>query len=146
MSLHRRNAKLEKALQEAETASRERAQLVRELEEITKMPISPDDQLETEHRIVMQASSNMVDLALEHHSVDHTLTLYYNSLTASSIQYSIDLTQPLSPHQLTLLLQKYSIPTPSLLCLFSGETSVWRIKLRYTNSLFTPLYLTSVHA
>ena len=43
MNLHRRTAELEKALQEAETLSRERAQQVHEMEEIPKIPISPDD-------------------------------------------------------------------------------------------------------
>ena len=56
MSLHRRTMELEKALQEAETLLRE---------EVPKTPISPDDQLETEHRLVMEASSNLVNLALE---------------------------------------------------------------------------------
>lgn len=123
LSLHQRTTQLEKALQEAENLSRERARQIRELEEIPKIPISPDEQLETEHRIVMQASSNMVDLALEHHSVDQTLTLYYNSLTASSVQYSTDLTQPVPPHQLTLLLQKYSHYTHPILAMsfFRGD-------------------------
>lgn len=123
MNLHRRTAQLEKALQEAETLSRERAQQVHEMEEIPKIPISPDDQLETEHRIVMQASSNMVDLALERCSVDQTLTLYYNSLTASAVQYSTDLTQPLPPNHFTLLLQKYSYYTHPILAMtfFRGD-------------------------
>ena len=65
MSLHRRTMELEKALKEAETLLRERTQQVHELEEVPKIPISSDDQLETEHRLVMQASSNLVNLALE---------------------------------------------------------------------------------
>ena len=123
LNLHQRTTDLEKALHDAEAVSRERARLIREMEEIPKIPISPDDQLETEHRIVMQASSNMVDLALEQRSVDQTLTLYYNSLTASSVQYSTDLTQPLPPHQLTLLLQKYSHYTHPILAMsfFRGD-------------------------
>ena len=92
MDLHRRTAHLEKALQEAEALSRERAQQVREMEEVPKIPISPDDQLETEHRLVMESSSNIVSLALESRSVDQTLTLFYNALTASAVQYSTDLT------------------------------------------------------
>ena len=55
MSLHRRTVELEKAFQEAETLLRERTQQVRELEEVPKIPISSDDQLETEHRLVMEA-------------------------------------------------------------------------------------------
>ena len=43
LSLHRRTNELEKALQEAETLLRERTQLVRELEEVPKIPVSPDD-------------------------------------------------------------------------------------------------------
>ena len=123
LNLHQRTTDLEKALHDAEAVSRERARLIREMEEIPKIPISLDDQLETEHRLVMQASSNMVDLALEQRSVDQTLTLYYNSLTASSVQYSTDLTQPLPPHQLTLLLQKYSYYTHPILAMtyFRGD-------------------------
>ena len=44
--------------------------MVRELEEIPKIPVSPDDQLETEHRLVLEASSNLVNLALEDRTVD----------------------------------------------------------------------------
>ena len=65
----------------------------------------------------MEASSNIVSLALEHRTVDQTLTYYYNALTASSVQYAADLTQPLPPHQLTLLLQKYSYYTQSILAM-----------------------------
>ena len=39
----------------------------------------------------MEASSNIVSLALEHRTVDQTLTYYYNALTASSVQYATDL-------------------------------------------------------
>ena len=56
MSLHRRTMELEKALQEAKTLLRERTQQVHELEEVSKIPISLDDQLKTEHRLVMQDS------------------------------------------------------------------------------------------
>ena len=104
LNLHQRTIDLERALHQAEALLRERTQQVRELENVPKIPVSPDEQLETEHRLVMEASSNIVSLALESRSVDQTLTLYYNALTASAIQYSIDLTQPLPPHQLTLLL------------------------------------------
>ena len=123
MSLHRRNAELQKALHEAEALSRERAQQVREMEEVPKIPISPDDQLETEHRLVMEASSEIVSLALESRSVDQTLTMYYNALTASAVQYSVNLTQPLSPNQLTLLLHKYSYYTHPILAMtfFRGD-------------------------
>ena len=71
----------------------------------------------------MEASSNIVSLALESRSVDQTLTLYYNALIASSVQYSTDLTQPLPPYQLTLLLQKYSYYTHPILAMsfFRGD-------------------------
>ena len=95
MSLHRRTIELEKALQEAEALLREKMQLVRELEEIPKIPISPDDQLETKHGLILEASSNIVNLALEDRTVDQTLTYYFNALTSCFVQYSIDLTQPL---------------------------------------------------
>ena len=98
MSLHRRTTNLENTLQEAEALLREKTQLVRELEEIPKIPISPDDQLETEYRLVLEASSNLVNLALEDRTVDQMLTHYFNALTSCSIQYSIDLTQPLHPN------------------------------------------------
>ena len=98
LNLHRRTTDLEAALQKAETLLRERAQQIRELEEDPKIPVSPDEQLETEHRMVMEASSNIVSLALEDRTVDQTLTLYFNALTASSIQYATDLTQPLPSH------------------------------------------------
>ena len=125
LNLHRRTVELEQTLQKTEALLRERTQQVREMEEIPKIPISPNDQLETEHRLLMQASSNMVDLALEHRSADQTLTLYYNSLTASSVQYSTVLTQPLPPHQLTLLLQKYSHYTHPILAMsfFRGTSA-----------------------
>ena len=95
---------MEQALHKVETLLREKTQQVSELEEIPKIPVSPDEQLETEHRLVMEASSNIVSLALETRSVDQTLTLYFNALIVSSIQYTTDLTQPLPPNQLTLLL------------------------------------------
>ena len=103
LNLHRWTVDLERALQHAEALLRERTQQVRELEEVPRIPVSPDEQLETEHRLVMEASSNIVSLALESKSVDQTLTLYYNALTASVVQYSTDLTQPLPPNQFTLL-------------------------------------------
>lgn len=65
LNLHRWTTELERALHKAEALLRERTQQVRELEDVPKIPVSPDEQLETEHRIVMEASSNMVDLALE---------------------------------------------------------------------------------
>ena len=92
MSLHQRTMELEKALQEAKTLLRERMQQVYELEEVPKIPISPDDQLKTEHRLVMEASSNLVNLALESRTVDQMLTYYYNALTFCFVQYTIDLT------------------------------------------------------
>ena len=49
---------------------REKSHQIRELEEIPKIPVSPDDQLENEHKLVMEASSNIVSLALENHIVD----------------------------------------------------------------------------
>ena len=93
LNLHRWTTDLEWALQHTEALLREQTQQVRELEDVPKIPVSPDEQLETEHRLVMEASSNIVSLALESRSVDQTLTLYYNALTASAIQYSTDLTQ-----------------------------------------------------
>ena len=82
LNLHRRTTELEEALHRAEMLLRERTQQIRELEDVPKIPVSPDDQLETEHRLVMEASSNIVSLALESTSVDQTLTLYFNALTA----------------------------------------------------------------
>ena len=61
---------LEDALQRAERLLRKRAQQIRELEEIPKIPVSLDDQLETKLRLIMEASSNLVSLALEHRTVD----------------------------------------------------------------------------
>ena len=49
LHLHRRSTQLEDALQGAERLIRERAQQIRELEEIPKIPVSLDDQLEMEH-------------------------------------------------------------------------------------------------
>ena len=71
----------------------------------------------------MEASSNIVSLALESRSVDQTLTLYYNALIASVVQYSTNLTQPPPPNQLTLLLQKYSYYTHPILAMsfFRGD-------------------------
>ena len=42
--------------------------------------------------LVMEASSNIVSLALENRTVDQMLTYYFNALTASFVQYTIDLT------------------------------------------------------
>ena len=108
MSLHHRTVELEPALQRSETLLREKTQQIRELEEVPKIPVSSDDQLKTEHRLVLEASSNIVSLALENRTVDQTLTYYFNALTTSSIQYTVDLTQPLHPLQFTLLLEKYT--------------------------------------
>ena len=85
MSLHCYTTELEIALQKTETLLCERSQEVRELEEIQKIPVSPDDQLENEHRLVMEASSNTISLALEKHIVDQMLTYYFNAMIASSI-------------------------------------------------------------
>ena len=65
LNLHWRTTDLEQALHQTEALLRERTQQVRELDDVPEIPVSPDEQLETEHRIVMEASSNMVDLALE---------------------------------------------------------------------------------
>ena len=92
MHLHRRSMQLEGALQNAERLLRERAQQIYKLEEIPRIPVSPDDQMETEDRLIMAASSNIVSLALEYRMVDQTLTYYVNAITATSVQYSIDLT------------------------------------------------------
>ena len=126
MSLHRRTIELETALQKCETLLREKTQQIHELEEIPKIPVSPDDQLETEHRLIMEASSNIVSLALENRTVDQTLTYYFNALTASSVQYTVDLTQPLHPLQFTLLLEKYTYHTHPVFSMsfFLGDLGV----------------------
>ena len=67
-------------------------QQVRELQEIPKIPISSNDQLENEHILVLEASSNLESLALENQTVDQMLTYYFQALTSSSVQYTIDLT------------------------------------------------------
>ena len=59
----------------------------------------------------MAASSNIVSLVLEHRMLDQTLSYYFNAITASSIQYFVELTQPLYPLQLTTLLEKYTYYT-----------------------------------
>ena len=71
----------------------------------------------------MEASSNIVSLALENRTIDQTLTYYFNALTASSIQYTIDLTQPLHPNQFTLLLEKYTYHTHPIFAMafFRGD-------------------------
>ena len=65
LNLHRQTVDLEQALQKTEALLRERTQQVHELEEVPKIRVSPDDQLETEHHLVTEASSNIVSLALE---------------------------------------------------------------------------------
>ena len=71
----------------------------------------------------MEASSNIVSLALEHCTVDQTLTYYFNALAATSIQYSINLTQSLHPLQLTTLLEKYTYYTHHIFAMsfFQGD-------------------------
>ena len=71
----------------------------------------------------MEASSNIVSLALENRTVDQTLTYYFNALTAFSVQYTIDLTQPLHPNQFTLLLEKYTYHTHPIFAMtfFRGD-------------------------
>ena len=71
----------------------------------------------------MEASSNIVSSALEHHMVDQTLTYYYNTITASSVLYAVDLTQPLQPLQLTILLEKYPYHTHPIIAMsfFQGD-------------------------
>ena len=51
-NLHRRSIELEQALHRAKALLREKTQQIRELEEIPKIPVSPDEQLEIEHRLV----------------------------------------------------------------------------------------------
>ena len=96
------------------------------MEDIQKIPISPDDQLETEHRQLLEASSNLVNLALEDRTVDQTLTYFFNSLTSCSVQYSVDLTQPLPSNQLTLLLEKYTYYTHPIIAMsfFRGDLAL----------------------
>ena len=65
----------------------------------------------------MEASLNIVSLALEHRTVDQTLSYYFNAITASFVQYAIDLTQQLQPLQLTLLLEKYTYHTHPILAM-----------------------------
>ena len=91
---------LETVLQKTETLLCDRSQQV-----------SPDDQLENEHRLVMDASLNIVSLALENHMVDQMLAFYFNAMTTSFVQYTVDLTQPLHPNQFTLRLEKYTYHT-----------------------------------
>ena len=43
MNLHRRTTDLEAALQKAETLLHEKAQQISELEEVPKIPVSPDE-------------------------------------------------------------------------------------------------------
>ena len=126
MSLHRRTTELEQALREAEHLLREKTQLVRELEEIPKIPISLDDQLEAEHRLILESSSNIVNLALEDRTIDQILAYYFNALTSCSAQYSVDLTQPLHSNQLTLLLDKYTYPTHPIIAMsfFRGDLAL----------------------
>ena len=76
---------LENALQSAENLLRQPAQQIRKLEEIPKILVSLDDQLESEHRLIMAASSNIVNLALEHRTMEQMLTYYFNSLDATSV-------------------------------------------------------------
>ena len=75
---------------------------------------------------MLEASSNLVNLALEDRTVDQTLTYYYNALTSSSVQYSLDLTQPLHPNQLTLLLEKYTYHSHPILAMsfFRGDLAL----------------------
>ena len=91
LNLHRQTIWLEATLQSTKSLLHERAQQIRKLEEIPKLPMSLDDQLETKHTLIMEASSNIVSLALEHRMVDQTLTCYFNAFTASFVQYSVDL-------------------------------------------------------
>ena len=84
LNLHRRSIDLEAVLQKAETLLRERAQQIRELEEVSKIPVLSDEQLEIEHKLVMEASSNIVSLDVEDCTVDQTLTFYFNALISSS--------------------------------------------------------------
>ena len=79
--------------------------------------------MEIEHWLVMVASSNIVSLALEHRTMDQTLTYYFNAIVATFVQYSIDLTQPLHPLQLTTLLEKYTYYTHPIFAMsfFHGD-------------------------
>ena len=71
----------------------------------------------------MEASSNIVSLALENRTVDQMLTYYFNALTPSSVQNTIYLAQPLHPLQFTLLLEKYSFHTHPIFAMafFRGD-------------------------
>ena len=92
MHLHQRIMQLEGAFQSTERLLCEKEQQICELEEVPKIPVSPDEQLEMKHRLIMATSSNIISLALEHRTVDQTLTYYFNAITATFVQYSIDLT------------------------------------------------------
>ena len=71
----------------------------------------------------MAASSNIVSLALEHYMVDQMLTYYFNAIATTSVQYLIDLTQPLHPLHLTTLLEKYTYYTHRIFAMifFRGD-------------------------
>ena len=94
LQLHGRTTQQESAFQNIERLFWEREQQIHELEEILKIRITLDDQLATKHRMIMVASSNIVSLALEHRTMDQMLTYYFSAITATSVQYSIDLTHP----------------------------------------------------
>ena len=76
-----------------------------------------------EHKMIMVASSNIVSLALENHTVDQMLTYYFNAIIASSVQYLINLTQPLPPLQFTTLLEKHTYYTHPIFAMsfFQGD-------------------------
>ena len=79
--------------------------------------------MEIEHMLVMAASSNIVSLALEHHTVDQMLAYYFNDIIATLVQYFIDLTQSLHPLQFTTLLEKYTYYTHQIFAMkfFQGD-------------------------
>ena len=66
MDLHHCTMQLEQVFQWKEQLLCQREQQIKELEEVPKIPVSPDEQLEKDHKMIMMASSNIVTLALEH--------------------------------------------------------------------------------
>ena len=123
-----------------------REQHIKELEEIPRILVSPDEQLENDHRLIMTTSSNVITLALELQIVNQMLSFFYNTIFASSVQHCIDLTN-LYPHLISPRFCKsiLILPTPFWLCLTFKETYVSRTKLKSINYLFTPSPLTFVH-
>ena len=78
---------MEATLQSAKSLLCERAQQIRELEEIPKILVSPDDQLEMEHRLIMENSSNIVSLALENICIVTMVPMLLKSTSTFPMKY-----------------------------------------------------------